>query len=619
MPKEMDESVLTDEGEFDPMATPKPDQYVGTDEEKQIIGFVNNRLQKMYYARESFPRRWNIYEDMVKARYKPLPSGKYRYGTALTRALRDIAVTNLKDRPPKPKIEGEHGFEQQAMAAQYVWDFDWQAHERQKELLLDDYICAEKGTSILYTGFEVEKRIIHDPIDEYADAETRKYKKMLETKSKCVFKSFDLRRFFVDDRAYTMDDAEDCMAIQMIPQGAFFSFKLNSSYGYKNLDSVVANQNYFSQWEILPFTTEDERGKIWSNYIRLVHYYNKVSDTYIIVANQNVVIYEGHLENARHELPFTIRQFFRNTNSIYGTGIPEIIMPFIDKFNKAFDIYIDAAYRSNQQVIAIGGNLGFDGQTFQFANNFLKFRGDFTDQNFKQLTGIPPNNSINQLIDSLYQEITVNTGIDIKSIIDPGSQTAYQTAIKQNISVKRMANVIDNRDSAHQRAFTQHLNNILEHYPKDVVNQLVEVDDDNEPKDEAEQEPMSIPIEGKKFSKGKFKQAEGKNLFQITPERIRGQMKVTINTSFNAPTIPEVEKQQTMEFYSQGLMGIANAYQAVPEMQNIKPKTEAITEMAHLFNIDTQESQQQKVKEMKNQLFTKMNTLYQSVSNPQAQ
>lgn len=105
MSKTMDNSSFTTENEYDIFKPADPKTYMGTEEEKTHISYVMARLQKMYYARNAFPKQWDIYEEMTRARYKPLPGGKYRYGTSLTRAIRDIAVTNLRDRPPKPRIE----------------------------------------------------------------------------------------------------------------------------------------------------------------------------------------------------------------------------------------------------------------------------------------------------------------------------------------------------------------------------------------------------------------------------------------------------------------------------------------------------------------------------------
>lgn len=97
-------------------------------------------------------------------------------------------------------------------------------------------------------------------------------------------------------------------------------------------------------------------------------------------------------------------------------------------------------------------------------------------------------------------------------------------------------------------------------------------------------------------------------------------MKITINTSLTAPTIPEVEKSQTMAFYGQGLPGLANAYMMVPEMNDLKPKSEAIKEMADIFNIDTLQSTQQATREAKKKLYDGLSKLYQaSTSSPQDQ
>ena len=304
-------------------------------------------------------------------------------------AIRDIAITNLNKRKPQYKIEGLHGYENQAQAMQYVFDYDFETYNRAKELLLNDYVCAEFGTSVLYTGFNIEKRIIYDPIREKnGDRIDGKYKKKMETTGKVELQNFDIRRFFLDDQATCMEDAQDCIAIQLISEGAFQSWRMKGdTAGYKNInDDLKATENWFNQWQMLTFTTDDERGKIYDPFILLYHYYNKATDTYFVVANENTLIYEGHIDNAKHELPFTVRQFFTRTNQIYGRGLYEILLPYVDKLNKTFEVMIDAIMRSNQQSIAIGGNLKFDGQTYAYANNFLKFTGDFNPSNFQQLT-----------------------------------------------------------------------------------------------------------------------------------------------------------------------------------------------------------------------------------------
>lgn len=239
----------------------------------------------------------------------------------------------------------------------YTWKDIWAKQGLEKQIVTNEYVTAKIGSSALFTGFEIEKRIIND-LDESGDDEEMKFTRKMETTANIVMKNFDIRRLWIDEQATSMDDAVDCIATQYLSYANFYSFKLNSSAGYKNLDSVVGARNFFDFY--LPFVAKEERGNFLTNYVKLTHYYNKVNDTYIVIANDKTIIRETHILNAKHELPFTIRQFFKNTNSIYGTGMCEILMPFKSEINKLREQLIDAVRRSNNQVIAVGGNLQFD-------------------------------------------------------------------------------------------------------------------------------------------------------------------------------------------------------------------------------------------------------------------
>jgi hypothetical protein len=61
-------------------------------------------------------------------------------------------------------------------------------------------------------------------------------------------------------------------------------------------------------------------------------------------------------------------------------------------------------------------------------------------------------------------------------------------------------------------------------------------------------------------------------------------MEVQVYTNLNAPTINEVEKQQTIEFIKM-LPTIPQAYQSIPELEKMIPQQEMIFNLADRFNI----------------------------------
>lgn len=121
--------------------------------------------------------------------------------------------------------------------------------------------------------------------------------------------------------------------------------------------------------------------------------------------------------------------------------------------------------RSTNEVIAVGGDLNFDGQEFNFNNTILRFTGQFRD-NFQQLTGTAPSEATFKYLEWLYREVAIATGIDVMAIIDSSGGTAYQTAVKEGIGAKRMNNVIENRDEAYEILFKLHWANLQFFFPR---------------------------------------------------------------------------------------------------------------------------------------------------------
>ena len=61
----------------------------------------------------------------------------------------------------------------------------------------------------------------------------------------------------------------------------------------------------------------------------------------------------------------------------------------------------------------------------------------------------------------------------------------------------------------------------------------------------------TLTLEGEDVKDGKIIKKAGKRTVQITPEDIRANLKMEVYTDFNAPTLNEVRKEQTMQFVTQ--------------------------------------------------------------------
>ena len=79
-------------------------------------------------------------------------------------------------------------------------------------------------------------------------------------------------------------------------------------------------------------------------------------------------------------------------------------------------------------------------------------------------------------MDSVYRDVATYSGIDPRSIIGQPNKTAFEVAVQQESSLKRVNVVLRNRDMAFQRLAKLHASNLMQFFPLKMVRELVELD-----------------------------------------------------------------------------------------------------------------------------------------------
>lgn len=151
-------------------------------------------------------------------------------------------------------------------------------------------------------------------------------------------------------------------------------------------------------------------------------------------------------------------------------------------------------------------------------------------------------------------------------------------------------------------------------YPIKLVRQLVKIDKNNKPMEKVE--PTYPEIEVPKMKGKKFGKTKQKQMFEITPESIRWDVKVEVSTDLNAPTIAEVEKEQKMDFYRRA-WEVWQTYAADPTLEQIIPKKKAIMDLAKLNHIETEQADDAEVSEMKKDLYKELKTAMEWQRTPE--
>jgi hypothetical protein len=223
-----------------------------------------------------------------------------------------------------------------------------------------------------------------------------------------IIENCDLRYFYADDRVEDFEDAIDCVYIQYLTPDFVENLKYNGMY--KNIDKMTTTYKK----DIVYRTNEEtyDRGDI----VEFMHYWNKESDEYIVIMNRQVIVRQHPNPYAHKQLPFTMRQYSYNPNSLYGRGLPEILTNFKSEINNLKEMIMDAIRRSNNSVFAIGGDLSFDSEEFGFNNSFVRFNGQLAG-NFQEITAQQPNSSIFNYLQELYKDVAIYCGIDPAAIL----------------------------------------------------------------------------------------------------------------------------------------------------------------------------------------------------------
>ena len=572
-----------------------------SDEDILKASYIKDRFLRMKEARSVVDADWQIFWKMLEAIYRPYEDWRSSSVVPLASALLELFIADCIKIPTDFKFRGETTkYTTQAKALEYVWKYDFRKNNRKKAFRDDDYICASFGTSVMYVWFESYFREQKDfKVDDNLNVifEPKKFKK-----EQIVVKSVDIRNFYVDDTAIDcIGQANDCIYREQISYEKFMSYKNNPLY--KNMDLVKPRQ-YSLEYQ--PYTTQEQTTK-QGDYVEITRYWNVERDMYVEIANDILVREHPMMNtiNGEKALPFTLRNFGKRLNSLYGRGLCEALMMFNSEINNLREMLMDAIRRSNTQVLALGNGLQFNGREFSYDNEILSFDGNFA-QNFQQITGTPPNQAIFSYMEQLYRDIAIYVWIDVQNIMGGNNQTAFQTEVQREASQKRVNVWLENRDLAYERFADLYKDALQTYFPRKNAEGLY-------PEIEIEDEEL-VDNNGEKY----FKKRKGNYTFQVTPDILRGDLYVDVYTNTSAPTINAVERQLKLDFMNSiGTMaqGYAVAKQSGVDIDKVLPMNENLREMAAEYNLSpVEKDSSEDVKKAKMDLLRELQQAQEQVT-----
>ena len=231
--------------------------------------------------------------------------------------------------------------------------------------------------------------------------------------------------------------------------------------------------------------------------------------------------------------------------------------------------------RSNNEIFALGNDLEFDGQEFNFNNTILRFTGQLA-WNFKHISWNTPNQAVFSYLQELYKDVAIFSGIDITALMGSWSKTAYQTAVQQEIYTKRVNNSLSLRDIAYERIANIHMANLKMYFPRKMVRELIEI------WEEWKATYPKIKLEKEKEVGEELIGSKEDNVFEVKPDKIRWDFKISVRTNFNQPTLNVEQRENLMQW----LNAIMQVEQMAAQSKDIEQNKEAlIKEIKVMYNM----------------------------------
>lgn len=242
-------------------------------------------------------------------------------------------TVDLKPRPQPEAVESsDEAIEQFANAIMNHnmdrTDFDLETHWGRN-------YSAITGTAFYVERYILDKRTVQDLDDVDSKTGELKYKEREIVEKDDTFTEHIENEFiYVDETAKHITKARDFIERELIDWDDFQLLYKDHPH-YENVDRVVPavvvskNAKFFKHAE-----------DMHDNAVELLHYYNKLRDEYIILAN-NVIIRQSPIPFKHKELPLAVQVYYPVPGRIYGMGIPHIISSLAEERKAGRDMTAD--------------------------------------------------------------------------------------------------------------------------------------------------------------------------------------------------------------------------------------------------------------------------------------
>lgn len=572
-----------------------------TKEDKEALDMVQKRYDAMKKSRGDVEKIW----DYVDANFKAPPRSTWNWLAVPTLKMEEALIeasVGMQDLtlPISVEADGRADWIQMQLAKYTLDHFIYKEKIAQEIRLHMDYTRARYGTAVLFSWMEYRSKFIakEDESGYFNPKGEVEHIEELHIKMKDI----PVRNAYFDDTAYRYEDAVDCIYEERLSI---------DEYKLRYLNVKWESKEYFTNAEYVgtkqPDDTFYKKDKVVDNdMVKIWHYYNKLYAKYVIVANEEIVIYNG-LASTRHgELPLVPVQFYNNPYSIRGIGIPERYAVIKGINTNFYQAMIGWAWLNAGTALILWewqdvdwgiflepGEVNLIQMTKGSARDVTPFQ---TGVNVQQLV------EIIQFMDDMGSYLT---WINIKAPYTSPAKTAFETSVMKEEQNNRLKTIYDTRVLGLEQAFTLMLSNIFTFLPYQYAEKMVD-----EQEKIIDYKYYQIPVQDKRISTDEkwnilsIDNEKGyKGYFDLKPKLLewaRG-LKVKIVTPPTASTMKALEIENLTKFLQAKQMIVQFKQFAMQSGGDVGMREKLDERLNVLFNIDKDnidiESSEQKIRD----------------------
>ena len=520
------------------------------DDDKKALDHVQERFEAMKTARSEYDSLWDFIDAELKAKPRAkwgsnLMSPNLKMEEALIEASVWMQDTSI---PITVEADGRADGVQMKLAEYTLDHFIYKESIVEEFKLSMDYSRARYGTAILYSWLELSsKYVASDGQDKGYFNPKWNVERIEELHVK--IKDVPIRNAYFDNTAKKFRDCVDCIYEEWL---SVDEYKLRYL-----TDDGKSKENFTNAEFVGTIDGNEEPGNnqksSFKDMVKIWHYFNKLYAKYIIVVNEEVVIYNGLASTKHGELPLIPVQFYNNPFGIYWIGIPERYM-MIKGLNKNFyEAMVSWAWLNAWTALILGEWADVDGSIFLEPGEVNLIQ--MTKGSARDVTPFNTQVNVQQLVEIVMFMDDIGsylTWVNIKAPYTSPAKTAFETSVMKEEQNNRLKTIYDTRVIGIERAFTLMLSNIFTFLPYQYAERMID-----------EQEKLGnykfyqIPVKGVKI----YHQDDGtmsleqvedsyQDYFDLDPKIVewaRG-MKVRVVTNQTQSTMKALETENILKY-----------------------------------------------------------------------